>query len=214
MTPIINQRNVTTQLNGGAQSLSVFKYDNNTNLTESDVYDYSPNGTTLLQQTLITLAYACGPAGKPTSITVKDGAGHVVSKTSITYDQGTPAASSGTPQHTSGQCLTFRLLPTTISNTVIGTTTLTKTFTYYDTGMLKTSTDVNGAVTTYNYPDATSTCGNTFATSTALPVIGTTPLTTFNCDGAVATQTKDLNSNATNITFHCCPVKTRTESVG
>src|SRR5689334_11150290 len=69
-------------------------------------------------------------------------------------------------------------------------TWLTNHFEYYDTGTVYKSYDVNGAITTYKYPDANSTCGNAFATGFTLPITGLSILasTTWNCVGAVASQ--------------------------
>src|SRR6185437_15827783 len=83
-------------------------------------------------------------------------------QTTYVYDASTPAASSGTPQHVT--ITGPRGNATTIARLAQGTSTLAETFTYFDTGQVNKATDVNGTYSIYNYPDATSTCGNAFPT--------------------------------------------------
>jgi len=182
------------------------QYDTNSgNQTEVDSYDFG-SGTppsTPIRKVIATYS-TFGSAVLPTSITTKDANNAVKAYTTLSYDQTTPTVLSGTLQHisniNSGNV-------TTISQQVSGSVTLYRKFTYYDTGMLRTATDWGTSstggpnVTTYNYPDSTSTCSNAFATSVTLPILGTTPSSTFNCVGGVATQTKDLNGNPTNIAY-------------
>lgn len=125
----------------------------------------------------------------------------MVAQTTYTYDHTTPATSSGTPQHVS--ITGSRGNATTVARFVQGSTNLSQTYTYYDTGMLQTATDVNNATTTDNYPDAISTCGNAFATSVNLPITNPqlTRYYTWNCDGAVATQFTDENGGNTIVAY-------------
>src|SRR5204863_5975447 len=68
-------------------------------LTEQDDYDY-PAGTALLRQQLITYAsLGNGIISMPGVVTIKDGGANIKAQTTITYDQTTPTATSGTPQH-------------------------------------------------------------------------------------------------------------------
>ena len=195
----ISQRNITSQIgSSGPKSLTLVKYNSNGLTTEEDDYDF-PSGTNLLKQTLISYAsLGNGIVGLPSVVTVKDGAGTIDAQTTYTYDQGTVAASSGTPQH--GSVTGSRGNATTISSYVSSSSSLTKTMTYYDTGTLKTSTDVNGAITAYNYPDATSTCGNAFPTSISEP-LSLSRSFTWNCTGAVSTKVVDENSQPTTTSY-------------
>src|SRR6266478_5746879 len=105
----------------------------------------------------------------PASITIEDGTNAIKALTNVSYDVGTPVAPSGTtPQHVvvSGS----RGNATAISQVTQGSNTINQSLTYYDTGMVRTLTDVNGAVTTYNFSDATSTCGNAFPSSVSQPL--------------------------------------------
>jgi hypothetical protein len=150
--------------------------------TEADEYDYGTNTYgALLKKTLITYAAlgnninafsqtttVCSPTGTASAC---GGTGTVVSQTTISYDQTSVTAHIGTtPQHVSVSGSRGNL--TTVSYLTSGTSTLSKTFTYYDTGMMKTAVDVNGSssTVTYNYPDASSTCGNAFPTSVSEPL--------------------------------------------
>jgi RHS repeat-associated protein len=117
-------------------------YDTYGNLTEKDEYDYGASTPT--RKTLVTYANPGNYINnRRSSVTVEDGSGNIKSQTTVTYDQGTVAASGVTTQHVniSGN----RGNPTTISQLVAGTNTLSRTFTYYDTGVLNTMKDVNAA---------------------------------------------------------------------
>jgi YD repeat-containing protein len=225
----VTQRNITKQLGtSGPQFRKVYYYDANTALlTEEDDYDVA-NGTptTILRKTIVTYALlGNGIVDRPASVTICNGTGSssscngqsgsstgtVVSQTTYTYDQGTPATSSGTPQHTS--VTGSRGNATTIASLVAGSTTLSRTFTYYDTGMLKTATDVNNATITYNYPNATTTCGNAFATSIAEPIGNMTRSFTWNCGGGVQLTAVDENGKTTTFAYASDPYYWRKDSV-
>jgi hypothetical protein len=109
----------------------------------------------------------------------------------MTFDQGSVTPTTGTPQHSNPTV--GRGNPTTISYLTNGSTSLTKTLTYFDTGNVASITDVNNATTTYNYSDATSTCGNSFPTSVTEPVSGLSQSMVWNCTGGVSTSVTDEN---------------------
>jgi len=183
------------------QSKRVNFYNSSGLQTETDEYDYGAGAppSSALRKTVI--AYASlgnGIKSMPSSVTVTDGGGTTKAQTTYTYDQGTVTATSGTPQHVgiSGS----RGNATAVSQLVQGTTTLNKTSTFYDTGMVKTSTDVNGAVTTLNYANSTSTCGNAFPTSISEPLSLSRSMT-WNCTGAVVTQVTDENGQNTTTSY-------------
>jgi RHS repeat-associated protein len=194
----ITQRTVTLQWPGGKQSKGNTLYNSFGLVTENDEYDYgngAPGG--LLRQTLTTYA-ALGNniSNRPATVTVKDGSGIIKAQTTYSYDQGTVTTTSGTPQHASVSG--SRGNATTISSLVQGSTTLSKTFTYYDTGTVATTTDVNGALTTYTY--GTGSCGNSFVTSVALP-LSLTSSQTWNCTGGIKTSATDANGKTTTFTY-------------
>jgi RHS repeat-associated protein len=183
------------------------KYDtaNGGRLTEVKEYDFgvatgaAPSSSKLLRDTVISYAGLTGITDHPFQVTVKDGSGNTKSQTTYTYDQGTPTATSGTPQHTTPSGA--RGNPTTVTTLVSGSTTLSRSYTYYDTGTVNTFTDVNGALTTYKYGSGTS-CGNSFPTEIDLPLSLITYTTwDTNCHGAVPVSTKDVNGNQTTYTY-------------
>jgi len=200
-TPV-TQRNVTVQLPGASNltSLCIFKYAGNGTLTERDDYDYgaAPHGA-LLKTT--TISYA--PLGNITAfqqqVTVKNGAGTTVSQTNYNYDESAVVAPPGTsPQHISPTSSRGNL--TSVHYPVTG---LTAVFSYYDTGLPKTATDVNGAVTTYSYPDSTTTCGNAFPTSlTVTQPITMSTSSAWSCSGGVPTSQTDQNNQATTTIYN------------
>jgi RHS repeat-associated protein len=200
----INRRTEIIQYpnSGGKQCKHDFFYNTNGLVTEVDDYDYGSGSVgSLIRKALTT--YSTTVVGLPATVTVQDGSGTTKAQTTYSYDQTTPTAPPGTtPQH---QAATgYRGNATTIAYLVQGTTTISRTFTYWDTGMVKTATDVNGAATSYNYPDATSTCGNAFPTGITLPSPNVTISRSYawNCTGGVLTSVTDENSRVTSTTYN------------
>jgi hypothetical protein len=99
----VSQRNVTIQLgNGGMQCLHVYLYNSTYNLlTEQDDYDYATGTpTVVLKKTLINYAaLGNGIVDMPSSVTIKDGNGNIVSPISYNYDETAVVANTAaTPQ--------------------------------------------------------------------------------------------------------------------
>ena len=166
--------------------------------TEEADYDYG-TGTvgSLLRE--IQVSYASlgnNIASAPAEIIVENGSGSPIAKTTYQYDQTAVTTTSGTPQHVSVSG--SRGNPTTISYLTQGSTTIFKTFTYFDTGNVYVANDVNGNPTTYSYGD----CGNSFQTSASV----TTPVSmstsaVWNCNGGVPTSTTDENDQTTSYSY-------------
>lgn len=168
-------------------------------LTEQDDYDYG-NGApgTLIRKELITYAsLGNNIVNAPSQVTIENGSGTVVAQTSVTYDGGSVVATSGTPQHLSVSGA--RGNATSISFLVQGATSLTRNFTYFDTGTVQTATDVNGAQTTFTYGAAS--CGNSFPTSVA-ETLSLSKSMAWNCIGGVETSVTDENGQATSATWN------------
>jgi RHS repeat-associated protein len=181
-------------------AISATFYNSYELLTEDREFDYvaTSNGVPFLTDTgIVYAALGNGIVSMPQTITTTDNAGNVLSKVANTYDQGTPTATSGTPQHVAVTGSRGNL--TTTASTVQGTTTLNKTFTYYDTGNVQTTTDVNGAVTTYSY--AGTSCGNAFPTSVSEP-LSLSRSFAWNCTGGVRTSVTDENSRVTSTVYN------------
>jgi len=208
----ITQRNVTTELSGSSSLTSEkdFYFDGYGNLYQENDYDYGP-GTVgpLLRITNIVYASLNGIVGFPQSVTVTNGSGSSVSKTVYAYDGSSVTTLSGTPQHTSPPAERGNL--TSIQEYTQNSAYLTQTFTYYDTGNVQTATDINGAQTTYNYPDATSTCGNAFPVSLNEPPNLSRSMA-WNCFGGVETSLTDENSKVTSLSYTTDPNFWRPES--
>jgi hypothetical protein len=167
-------------------------------IQEVDAYDYGSGGVgSLLQKTLTSYAsLGNGIIDRPSSVTIKDASNNVKAYTAYTYDEGGVTATSGTPQHVS--ITGSRGNVTTVAGKASGSTTLYRHFTYYDTGMLKTSTDVNGAAATYEY--SSNSCGNAFITKLDEP-LSLSRSFTWDCNGGALTQVTDENTNPTNYAY-------------
>jgi RHS repeat-associated protein len=189
----------------GPQSQTTTMYNSYGLPTEQDDYDY---GGALLRKTVTTYASLGNSImDRPSSVTICssggtasacNGSGTVVAQTTYQYDGGSVTSTSRTPQHVSVSGPRGNL--TSVSYLTSGSSILTKSFTYYDTGKIDVATDVNGAETTYNYPDATSTCGNTFPDSVTEP-LGLSRSTNWNCTNGSPNSTTDENGQKTTWAF-------------
>lgn len=169
----------TESYNGGSQKITKNRYTGSGSLLSmSSIYD----GSTLLTQT----TYQYTPLGKPVSVQVTDGSLAQVSWITYNYDETTPTATSGIPQHIAVSAPRGNL--TTIRAYYNDTDPLITTASYYDTGMPQSVTTPNG-VTTYNYDQT-----QTFITQTTLPltisgVTLATAMTNAPTSGALLTAT-------------------------
>jgi len=210
----ITSKSVTLEYpSSGLQSKVATYYNSYGLVTEVDQSAYGSAPGSTIRSTYISYASLGNNIyDHPASVSITDGgqSGHVLSKTTYTYDEYTTyplQQTTNTPQH--GSISGSRGNATTIASTVIGTTTLTRHFAYYDTGNVYKSYDVNGAITTYNYDttawetNTTKSCGNSFATGLTLPISGlsTNAYTTWNCIGGVVIGSTDLNNNTTTTTY-------------
>lgn len=197
----ITQRTVYTELPLGSSTLESeknFLYNQTSGaLTEEDDYaNGSGSVGSLLRKTLIQYASLGNNISvMPSSVTVENSSGATLSETTYSYDQTSVVATSGTPQHVS--ISGSRGNATTVSSLVSTSTSLTKTYTYFDTGNVDVATDVNGAQTTDTY----SACGNSFPTQIASP-LGVNESFTWNCNGVVVTSITDANSKTTTDSYN------------
>jgi RHS repeat-associated protein len=154
-------------------------------------------GSALRQIITAYAALANGVNNMPSQVTIEDGAGSVYSETKYSYDAaGSITATSGTPQHTSGtNAGNLTSLVQCISSACSGSSALTSSYTYFDTGNVNVATDVNGTPATYSY----GACGNSFPTEVS--VDGLTVQETWNCTGGVQVTSVDPNSNTTTYTY-------------
>jgi RHS repeat-associated protein len=196
----ITQRAVTLQWPGTGSKQSQVKtlYNSLGLVTESDQYDYASGGPGgLVRQTLTTYAsLGNNISGRQATVTVKDGSGNIKAQTTYSYDQGSVTATSGTPQHVS--ISGSRGNATTISWLAQGSTTHSRTVTYYDTGTAAMTTDVNVAQTTYTYGGGS--CGNSFVTSVSEP-LSLSKSMTWNCTGGVKLSATDENGRSSSVSY-------------
>jgi len=186
---------------GTLQSKTVTSYNSSELVTEVDEYAYGTGAPgSLVRKTLTSYAsLGNGIVDMPASVTVEDGSSNVKAQTTYTYDQGSVVTTTGTLQHSnpSGS----RGNATTIQYLVTGSTYLTKTNTYYDTGNIDVATDVNSGTTTYNYSNATVTCGNAFPSSVTEAISTLSQSMTWNCTGGVLLTATDENNQTVSSSY-------------
>jgi RHS repeat-associated protein len=171
--------------------------------SERDTYNFGTPGHvgSLTQKVLTTLLFM-GSFNLPHTITVQDGSGVTKSLTTYSYDQTAVTTTTGTPNHISAG--SARGNATEIDTQVSGSLTLSRRFTYYDTGTVNTSTDAGtttsgGAnITTYNY--GTGSCGNSFPVSISEPLSLSRSMT-WDCNGGVSTSGTDENGKVAKIIY-------------
>jgi YD repeat-containing protein len=174
-----------------------------------DYYTGSPSATPT-KETDYTYGYFVNGAAYPTKITQLDSGGNVAAQTSYYYDQGTPTATSGLPDHStnfvgidylSGTVIT---LPQgaignrgNLTSVVSGVgTTVTTSSTYDDAGTKLSDTDANSNQTTY-----TAMCSDAYPSGVTYPmkVNGTSLQSSAvsDCSSGLVTSTQDLNGQTT-----------------
>lgn len=197
----ITKRQMTTILAGGLQSEHDDLWNTYGAPTETDDYDYgaAPHGA-LLKKVLATYATLGNIKAFRQSVTIQNGSGTTVSQINYNYDQTTPTATSGIPQHVAVSGSRGNL--TSVNTYTKSGTFLTRKSTYYDTGTVSTTTDVNNAVTTYNYTAGSASCYNTFATSINEAISGLSTSTTWNCTGGVQLAAVDENGKTTTTAYN------------
>jgi RHS repeat-associated protein len=183
-------------------------------INEVDEYGYGAGAVGSIIRKTVT-AYTGGMSGgivdRPASVSIEDAVNSVWSSTSYGYDAGTPTptpvcpATGCSPQHIS--ISGSRGLLTSVAAKVSGSITLYRTYTYYDTGTLSTSTDVStssttpGAQTTYNYSFTNNAdCGNAFVTSITEPLSLSRSMT-WDCNGGVMLSLTDENTKTSSTAY-------------
>ena len=187
----ITTRNVVTQL--GASGLLSQHRDTfsatGLPLVTSD-YDFiaALPFTTPLRSTVRTYASLGNISAFVQQVNVEDGTGSTIAQTTYTYDGAAVTSTSGTPQHVA--VTTARGNLTSVAYPVTG---LTSSATYYDTGNIKTSKNVNGGVSTFTYAAGVSSCSNSFPTMITEAITTLKQSVTWNCTGGVMTGLTDEN---------------------
>ena len=195
----ISQTDTYAVLPNNATRLSELVYNGFGFVSTDNEFDYgvaqgaAPGTSHLIKSTYVGYT----SFGKPSQVTVYDvtsGSYVQIASTTYSYDQTAVTGTTGTPQHVSVSGSRGNL--TTIAQVASSGTTLYKTFSYYDTGNLNTSTGLStsftspGPTTTYQY--GSGSCGNSFVTQSNEPMSLTRSFT-WNCTGGVQTQVTDEN---------------------
>jgi len=171
-------------------------------VTNVNEYDYGSGVVgALLRQTITSYNTSLGNGivDRPASVTVKDGNSNTIAYTSYSYDQSGVTGTSGTPQHVSITGSRGNL--TTVASMANSTTTLYRTYTYYDTGMLEAASGLgttdpppSGGTSTYSYSG--TSCGNAFPTSISEPLNLSRSMTWY-CSGGLLDVLTDENGKTT-----------------
>jgi RHS repeat-associated protein len=127
-------------------------------------------------------------------VTVQNGSGVTVGQTNYNYDQTAVATTTGTPQHVSVTGSRGNL--TSVNYYTHGSTYLTQSTTYFDTGNPQMVTDANGSQTNYTY----GACGNSFPTNVSEP-LSLSHSVSWNCTGGVQTFATDENGKAASTSY-------------
>lgn len=155
----------------------------------TDVYDYdfgSGHVGSLLRHTITSYAnVGNGIVNRPACVQVTAGSSPACG--TITSD--TVSATTYTNYDAHGNAKT-------ISSWVSGSNWLSRSFTYYASGLVDIATDVNGAQTTYTYGD----CNSSLLTNIAEP-LSLSKSMHFDCNGGVLLWTKDENQQQTTYSY-------------
>jgi len=199
--PIL-RRTVTLQIPNsvGLQSKTDIFLNSLGLVTETDQYAYGSGAPgSLLRKTLITYNTSLTNhiLDRPASVITQDGSANVIGETTYAYDETAVSQNSGTPpQHVA--ITGSRGNPTTVSTFSTGAASLSKQYSYYDTGTVNVATDVNGATTTYGY--SSGSCGYSFPDSVTLP-LSLSASTAYNCTGGVAISSTDPNGKISSANY-------------
>jgi RHS repeat-associated protein len=195
----------------GIQAETDSTYDIYGLIHEVDDYDYGTGAVGALIRKTITAYASLGNSivDRPSSVTIEDSGSVIKAYTGYGYDETAVATPSGTtPQWISVTGSRGNL--TSVNAQANGTVNLYRKYTYYNTGMLTTSTDVstssttNGTSTTYHYNNTgtpSPSCGNSFVTSISEPVGSMSRSFSWDCNGGVLLSVTDENSKVSSTAY-------------
>lgn len=179
-----------------AQTNVVSSYNGSSPLTVATIYDSSGMPTSVQQLSgstvLETVSSTYNSLEEPLTITTYDGSGTPATYSYYGYDETTPTATSGIPQHSavSGTRGNQTSAHVSASSSYLSTTTA-----YYDTGVPVSTTTPNGT-TQYGYEPT-----QTFATTTTLPTpssgVQLSTSASYDQQSGVKTSATGMNSGQT-----------------
>jgi len=202
----IAQKSTYIQWPGGLESETNTVYDkesyggfyySNGLVTEQDEYAYG-NGSPgpLLRKTLTSYAsLGNNIVGRPSQITIQDGSGNIKAQTTYTYDGGSLVSSGITTQHISVSG--SRGNPTTVTQLVSGSSTISQNFTYFDTGMVNVSKDGKSNPTNYAY---SSTYTGAYPT-TITNALNQNTTVAYDINSGLVTSATDANNQTTTYAY-------------
>ena len=190
----VSQLDTYETLDGVQQHGYTLTYNSSGLVSSEKDYDYAPGNSArgpLLRQELWTYAPNTS-TDLVASDTVEDGKGNVASLTTYKYDETTPVATSGLPEHVAaggpGNL-------TTVTQYTAATTSLVTKATYEDTGNVLTVTSPNGQAS-YAYDSATHVYLQTATPPTPLSGVSLPNSATYDAASGAATSITDPNGNS------------------
>jgi hypothetical protein len=187
-------------------------------------WDYSnPNpgcsgSNTPNEETDYTYGYFVNGAAYVTQVNQLDSGGNLAAQTVYNYDQSTPVATSGLPNHSTSLLFVGEILPGgpspnnvvlgpignrgNLTSVVAGTgTTVTASSLFDDAGTKQSDTDANSNKTTY-----TAMCSDAYIQTIKYPlVVGGQNLqtsTSYDCSSGFVNSTQDMNSQKTIYSYY------------
>jgi hypothetical protein len=187
-------------------------------------WDYSnPNpgcsgSNTPNEETDYTYGYFVNGAAYVTQVSQLDSGGNLAAQTVYNYDQSTPVATSGLPNHSTSLLFVGEILPGgpspnnivlgplgnrgNLTSVITGTgPTMTASSLFDDAGTKQSDTDANSNKTTY-----TAMCSDAYIQTVKYPlVVGGQNLqtsTSYDCSSGLVNSTQDMNSQKTTYSYY------------
>jgi RHS repeat-associated protein len=211
----VYQTDVYTSLGTSAPSLVETKYDYSGlfsygNVVAVKTYNfgatYPPTGTPIAE-TDVTYANLAGVSCGTASSHI-----YVLPCTSTTYSSGSMVGQTKFTYNTGGH-------PTQVSTWVGGTTYLTTYAAFNSNGTTASTTDVNGAQTTYSY-SGPGGCNGLLLTSTSYPIVNGIQMSSsqrWDCNLGAVTSATDVNGQTVMVSYAGDPLRrvtSTTDQVG
>jgi RHS repeat-associated protein len=194
---IVTRKDVYSYPSGVAQpSLSEMFYDNYGRLTQHNEFDFGVNTGAAPASTPIK-------ATKLTYATIGTTSQNIVDRPAcVQVTGGSSPTTCGSVTSNTGSITKYLNYDShgnvgTIQNWISGSTYVSRTFTYYPTGLVQTETDARGNPTSFTY----GACNNSYLTMTSLPMNLSTSMT-WDCNGGVPLTSVDENGRTTTYTYN------------
>jgi YD repeat-containing protein len=200
--PILRRTVFTQWAAGSKESERDMTYSNLGLELKTDEYDYGPSAPgALLRDTVVVYQPFTGNpnlSSFPQTVTVNNGSLNMIARTSYFYDQGTPTSTctpTCLPQHVAVGSVRGNL--TTLTRLVQGSTSVSRTTTYFDTGEVQTANDFDGNPTKFLYSDTYAGAYPTTVTN----ALNQSTMAAYDSNTGVVTSSIDLNGLQTSFTY-------------